>query len=79
MQRGVWSQTDRVVSFDTNRLVKPNLLVALAYLSLLFGFVGCGGVSEEKPPEKAPEMSAEETENMNKQMEDMRNMRKQKK
>ena len=56
-----------------------NRLLAVTFLSLLFGFVGCGGVSEEKPPEEAPEMSAEETANMNKQMEDMRNMRNQKK
>ncbi|MDG2128021.1 MAG: hypothetical protein P8K08_08500 [Fuerstiella sp.] len=51
-----------------------NRLFSLGCLSLLFTFVGCGGVAEEAPPTEAPEMSAEETQDMNDQMEMMKKM-----
>ena len=37
----------------------------------LFAVAGCGATTEEqKPPEKAPELSAEEQQNMQKQIEE---------
>ena len=53
-----------------------NRLFSLGCLSLLFTFVGCGGVDEIPPPTEAPEMSAEETQDMNDQMEMMKKMQK---
>jgi hypothetical protein len=53
-----------------------NRLFSLGCLSLMFTFVGCGGVAEEAPPSEAPEMSAEETQNMESQMDMMKNARK---
>jgi hypothetical protein len=53
-----------------------NRLFSLGCLSLLFTFVGCGGVAEEPPPTEAPKMSSEETQNMESQMEMMKKMRK---
>lgn len=48
----------------------------LLFLSVVFTFTGCGGgVSEEAPETKAPEMSAEEQTNYDKQMEMMQGMK----
>ncbi|MEO2036235.1 MAG: hypothetical protein ABGZ35_29530 [Planctomycetaceae bacterium] len=50
-----------------------NRLLSLVCLSLLFTFVGCGGgVDEVAPPTTTPEMTAEETQNMESQMEMMK-------
>lgn len=47
------------------------LVIHFMYLMALV-MTGCGGSPEEKPPEKAPEMTAEEKKNMEDQMEMMR-------
>ena len=44
----------------------------LLCLTPFVAFLGCGGTPEEKPPEKAPEMSAEEKKNMEDQVNKMR-------
>ena len=46
----------------------------LLFLSVVFTFTGCGD-GEVPPPKEAPEMSAEETANMESQMEMMKEMR----
>jgi hypothetical protein len=59
------------------------LLLGLCCAAPLFTFVGCGGSAEEKPPEKAPEMTQAEKDNMEAQkaktMEMYKNMGKKKK
>lgn len=48
----------------------------LLFLSVVFTFTGCGNsVKEQAPPTEAPEMSAEETADMESQMKMMKEMR----
>ncbi len=52
------------------------LPIAMFGLMLLAKLVGCGGSTEEEaPPTKAPEMTAEEKSNYEKQMEMMKQNR----
>lgn len=51
-----------------------SFLRGLICLTFVLAVIGCGGVSEEAPPEKAPEMTAEEKANMESQIEDMKQM-----
>lgn len=54
-------------------------IMELFCVSFCLCIVGCGGVDEVPAPDKAPEMSAEETQNMENEMAKMREMRNQKK
>ncbi len=56
-----------------------NRLFILSCLTLSLSFVGCGGVDEVPPPTEAPEMTAEETQDMESQMDMMKEMREGKK
>jgi hypothetical protein len=49
------------------------LLLRLCCVAPLFAFAGCGG-GEEKPPEKAPEMTSEEKAHMESEMAKMKDM-----
>lgn len=50
-----------------------NYLRNLLFLSVVFTFMGCGAaVDEEAPPGEAPEMTAEEKTDMEKEMEMMK-------
>jgi hypothetical protein len=49
------------------------LLLGLCCAASLFTFTGCGG-GEEKPPEKAPEMTQEEKTHMENEVAKMRDM-----
>lgn len=57
--------------------MRPTLRNLICMLPVL-AFIGCGGFEEVKPPEKAPELTPEETQHMNDEMEKMRKMYEQK-